>query len=130
MRHIINFFKGATFFFIIFLMYWYQNFSLGMYIYLGLHGSYGFAWLFKDYVFGDKTFEVKATFGSLLAVTVLLSLYWMMAWFIASGLGIQQPSYERIKISMVLYLVGVTLMIGSDAQKNFTLQFKKGMLCN
>jgi len=38
---VVNFHKGATIFFIYFLMWYYQNFSIGSYIYLSLHGSYG-----------------------------------------------------------------------------------------
>lgn len=125
-RYVVNLFKGATFFYVIFLMWYYQNFSKGMYLYLGLHGSYGMIWLLKDIIFTDKSFAVPAKLGSLSIVSGLLTLYWMMAWFIASGLGIQEPSYDRIKVCLVVYLVGVSLMIGADAQKTFTLQYKKG----
>jgi len=38
---VINFHKAATIFFIYFLMWYYQNFSIGGYIYLAIHGSYG-----------------------------------------------------------------------------------------
>jgi hypothetical protein len=89
MRHVINFFKGATCMYIVFLMWYYQNFSTGMYLYLGLHGSYGLVWLFKDFVFGDKSFAQKAKFGSLAVLACTLSLYWMVGWFIASGRGVQ-----------------------------------------
>lgn len=53
MRDIVNLFKGATPLFVIYLMYVYQNFSLGSYLYLALHGSYGILWVLKDYTFGD-----------------------------------------------------------------------------
>lgn len=86
---VVNFFKGATAFYIVLLMWWYQNFSTGMYLYLGLHGSYGMAWLFKDLIFGDKSFARMATLGSLLGTSAVLTLYWMIGWFIASGLGVQ-----------------------------------------
>lgn len=128
MRYVINFFKGATAFYVVLLMWWYQNFSTGMYLYLGLHGSYGMAWLLKDFVFGDKSFARKASLSSLAVLSSALTLYWMVAWFIASGYGIQEPSYERIKLSLVSYLLGLTLMIGSDAQKTFTLHYRKGLI--
>lgn len=128
MRHIINFFKGATVFYIVLLMWWYQNFSTGMYLYLGLHGSYGMAWLFKDFVFGDKSFTRRASIGSLIVLSTALTLYWMVGWFIASGRGIQEPSYERVKVCLITYLLGLAVMIGSDAQKTFTLQYRKGLI--
>lgn len=84
-------------------------------------------WLLKDLIFTDKSFAVPAKLGSLSIVAALLSMYWMMAWFIASGLGLQEPSANRMKLSVVMYLVGVSLMIGSDAQKTFTLQYRKGI---
>lgn len=41
MNWIINAQKGGTIFMMYFLMWYYQNFSIGSYIYLSLHGSYG-----------------------------------------------------------------------------------------
>ena len=40
-RHIINAQKGGTFFVMLALMCYYNNFSLGAWVYLALHGSYG-----------------------------------------------------------------------------------------
>ena len=126
MRHVINFFKGATLPYVILLMIIFRNYSLGMHIYLALHGSYGIIWLLKDWLFPDKTFENKATFGSLIIVTTLLIMYWSLPFFIAIGWGIQTPSYIRITLSIMIYSIGAVLMIGSDAQKTFTLRYKKG----
>lgn len=130
MRHVINLFKGGTIAYLVLLMWWYQNFSTGMYLYLGLHGSYGVAWLFKDYVFGDKSFAVKVNFGCFLVMVTVLTLYWMIGWSVASGYGIQEPSYERIKLCLIFYLLGLALMLGADAQKTFTLQYKKGLIAS
>ena len=38
---VINLHKGATIFLIYFMMWYYQNFSIGCYIYMAIHGSYG-----------------------------------------------------------------------------------------
>ena len=35
------------------LMCYFDNFSLGAWVYLSLHGSYGLLWLAKDFVFPD-----------------------------------------------------------------------------
>lgn len=56
-----------------------------------------------------------------------LSLYWVMGWTIATGLAIQEPAPERIRLCIIMYLVGLALMIGADAQKTFTLKYKKGI---
>ncbi len=87
MKHVVNFFKGATFFYVVALMWYYQNFSRAMYLYLALHGSYGMIWIFKDVVFGDKSFDQYAKIGSVVCHILFLSMYWMMAWFLASGQG-------------------------------------------
>ncbi|HEY9769471.1 MAG TPA: hypothetical protein V6C71_13410 [Coleofasciculaceae cyanobacterium] len=47
-KHIINLHKGTTFIFVLGLMLAYQNFTLGPWVYLALHGTYGFLWLLKD----------------------------------------------------------------------------------
>lgn len=48
LRHIINAQKGGTFFVMFALMCYYNNFSLGAWVYLGLHGSYGKNYIFKN----------------------------------------------------------------------------------
>jgi hypothetical protein len=57
MRHVINFFKGTTFLWVLFLMQTYNNYSTGMYLYLCLHGSYGMFWVLKDLTFPDPRFN-------------------------------------------------------------------------
>ena len=60
-NYVINFFKGFTPILILMLMYYYQNFSLGAYLYVSLfinkklilHGSYGVLWFLKDIAFPD-----------------------------------------------------------------------------
>lgn len=127
MRHIVNLFKGATFPYVILLMIYFRNYSLGMYLYLALHGSYGMIWLLKDWLFPDKTFDTKTTLGSIAVVTTLLLMYWCLPLFIASGLAIQTPSYLRVTVAVMTYALGAVLMIASDAQKTFTLRYKKGI---
>lgn len=41
MNYVINTQKGGTLFFMFFLMWYYNNYSLGAWVYLALHGSYG-----------------------------------------------------------------------------------------
>lgn len=128
MRYIINFFKGMTGFWVIFLMFYFRNFSLGMWVYLFLHGTYGFAWVWKDVCFPDATFKNKATLGSLILLTIFLTLYWMIPVPLASGYGIHNPPLIRIILVVVMYLSGLYLMLGSDRQKNLILQQRKGNL--
>jgi len=55
-RTVVNFFKMFTFFYLLVLMKYFNNFSLGSTVYLAMHGTYGFIWLIKDMTFPDKNF--------------------------------------------------------------------------
>lgn len=88
-----------------------------MILYLFLHGSYGCFWLIKDCIFPDQRSLKTATIGSHLALTVLLSSYWLIPVPLAQGYGLKNPSKLLMTSIIVMYLVGLTLMMGSDYQK-------------
>lgn len=54
---IINAQKTGTIFIMSFLMFYYNNYSTGAWLYLSLHGTYGLLWFLKDMVFPDKSFQ-------------------------------------------------------------------------
>ena len=54
------------------LMCYFDNFSLGAWVYLSLHGSYGIFWLVKDMVFPDPITQAKHTFMSWLILMVVV----------------------------------------------------------
>jgi hypothetical protein len=56
MNQVINFQKGSYFITFLIIMFIYNNFSLGSYLYLYLHGMYGFFWVLKDFIFPNKSF--------------------------------------------------------------------------
>ena len=128
LRHLINFQKGTTFMFVLFLMKYYQNYSLGAFLYLALHGSYGIFWLLKDYVFGDKSFDKPCTIVAFLGCVGLLGAYWYIPFMQISGQGIQNPSLYRVLTAVLMYVFGVNIMLISDCQKYFTLKYKKGLI--
>lgn len=126
MRYIINTFKGLTFIWVLALMFYFNNFSTGMWLYLFLHGTYGICWLVKDMIFPDGTFKQRATFLSLTILTTFLTGYWCISLPLAAGYGIQSPSTNRIIFLIALYILGLILMMGADYQKTKTLSQKKG----
>jgi hypothetical protein len=126
LRYIINIFKGLTMFWVMFLMYYFNNFSTGMFVYLFLHGTYGFFWVWKDVCFPDASFKASGTFGSLIILTAFLTLYWCIPLPLAAGSGVDNPPFIRILLVLVMYIFGLYLMLGSDHQKNTTLAVKKG----
>ena len=84
---VINFQKTGTFFFILLLMNYYQNFSLSAYVYLALHGMYGFCWMLKHFAFPDKKWEKKVTLGGgLMAFVLVLGPYWVFPFLLISGI--------------------------------------------
>jgi protein-S-isoprenylcysteine O-methyltransferase Ste14 len=130
LRHIVNLQKGGTFFYLAFMMYYYQNFSLGTYLYLALHGSYGIMWVIKDYTFGDKNFAQKITIPSTLMASVFLGLYWLPAYWLLSRSpdSVQNPTPVRVFIAVIVYVFGCFLMFCSDIQKYYTLKYRKGLI--
>jgi len=122
----INLHKGGTAFLVIGLMFFYQNFSTGPWVYLALHGSYGFLWLLKDRMFPDKQWEqiVSVPYG--IFVFLVLGLYWIAPLLLISQ-RIEPPA-AIIAAAVAMNMFGVMLHYGSDAQKYFTLKYKPGLI--
>jgi hypothetical protein len=40
----------------------------------------------------------------------------------------QWPSHERIFLTLLVYVFGIVLMMGSDGQKHFVLKYRKGLI--
>ena len=56
MRYYVNLTKGLMVPYIYSLMVYFDNFSLGCWLYLALHGSYGLIWVTKDMILPDAGF--------------------------------------------------------------------------
>ena len=84
---VVNFNKGTMMIFIFILMCYFDNFSLGAWIYLSLHGNYGLIWVLKDRVFPDPGFNKHSTVMSLLFPfpVVLIPYYFIAYWMISGG---------------------------------------------
>jgi len=126
LKYPINLHKGSTAIFVVGLMFYYQNFSIGPWVYLALHGSYGFLWLLKDRMFPDKQWEQLVSVPYGIFVFLVLGLYWIAPWLLISQLI--EPSAAIIAAAVVLNMFGVMLHYGSDAQKYFTLKYKPGLI--
>jgi len=129
---VINFQKTGTFFYILFLMYYYQNFSLAANVYLALHGMYGFCWMLKHFAFPDRRWEKKVTLGGgLMAFMLVLGLYWVFPFLLISGiLGSDQKmaSLTVLTAAISLHTLGVVIMMTADCQKYFTLKYHRGLI--
>jgi len=125
---VINFQKGATFIWVLLLMYLYQNQSIQAWVYLGLHGTYGICWLLKDRVFPDPNWESRITFGgALVAVLFVLGPYWLIPWILISGIS-TGASPAWLAVAIAVHTLGIAIMLTADAQKFFTLRHKRGLI--
>ena len=114
MRYYVNLHKGGMAFYILAMMLYYNNFSTGAYLYLVMHGSYGYFWILKDIVFPDPSFYRPVTIGSLLVHLVVALIPYMMPayWMISSH---TQVSNERMVLCLLMYMWGLMLMMLTDA---------------
>ena len=125
-KHIINFHKGTSCLFILGLMVIYQNFTIGPWIYLALHGTYGIMWLLKDRIFPDKQWELEMSIPQAILSLILISLYWVAPFILVSSFS--EPPAPLIALVVFLNLLGVFLHFSSDAQKYYTLKYQPGLI--
>jgi steroid 5-alpha reductase family enzyme len=125
-KHAINSHKGTTFFVVLALMLLYQNFTLGPWVYLALHGTYGFLWLLKDAIYPDKQWEQEVSLPAAISTFFFLSLYWVAPWIlVASG---NVPPLPLVAAAIAFNILGVVLHYASDAQKHYTLKYRSGLI--
>jgi protein-S-isoprenylcysteine O-methyltransferase Ste14 len=129
---VVNFQKGATAFWVIFLMMTYENYSTQAWVYLALHGSYGFCWLLKDVVFPDPKWQVRITFGgAFIAVAMVLGPYWLIPYLLISpilGEAHTGANWVGMCAAIALHTLGIAIMMTADAQKYFTLKYQRGLI--
>jgi steroid 5-alpha reductase family enzyme len=95
-------------------------------VYLALHGTYGFLWTLKSLTFGDKQWERETSLGMGLATWGVLSLYWIAPFLIASR-HIEAPPWY-LALAIALYASGVFFHFASDMQKHVALRLRPGHL--
>ncbi|MGM3304982.1 methyltransferase family protein [Anabaena sp. WFMT] len=122
----INFHKGLTFLIVLGLMVLYDNFTIGAWVYLALHSTYGFLWLIKDTIFPDKQWEQEIPTVQGIITFFILGLYWIAPFILISSGTV--PPLPLVAAAIVLNIVGVFLHFTSDAQKYYTLKYKTGLI--
>jgi steroid 5-alpha reductase family enzyme len=126
LKYPVNLHKGATAFYVLALMFLYGNYSAGAWVYLALHGSYGFLWLLKNQIFPDKQWEQPVSLSYAVFVFVVLGLYWIAPWILIAQNKIPTPAMMGAAVTLNMF--GVMLHFSSDAQKYFTLKYKPGLI--
>lgn len=125
---VINFQKGATALWVAFLMWYFSDTSVQAWVYLGLHGTYGIAWLMKDTVFPDPNWQKRITFGGALnALVFVLGPYWIFPFLLISGIA-EGASLPWLTLAIAVHTLGLAIMLVADAQKFYTLRYKRGLI--
>ena len=127
MAWVINFHKVITLFLILGMMFYFDNFSDAAWVYLGLHGIYGYCWLVKDFGFRDGNFEVRVTYpGAVITYISLIAWYWLLPYlFISQHTA---PPGWLLFVAIALHTQGITWMIAADCQKYFSLKYRRGLI--
>ncbi|MBW4575789.1 MAG: DUF1295 domain-containing protein [Aphanothece sp. CMT-3BRIN-NPC111] len=125
-KHIINLHKGLTPLVVVGLMLAYENFSLGPWVYLSLHATYGLIWLLKDRIFPDKQWEQELPLGAGIFTFGLLGLYWVAGFILISSGSV--PPLPLVAAAISINILGIFLHYASDAQKYYTLKYRSGLI--
>ncbi|MCK4725423.1 MAG: DUF1295 domain-containing protein [Anaerolineales bacterium] len=89
-------------------------------VYLAVHGTYGFLWVLKSQIFPDKQWEERTSWAYGAVIWLGLSLYWVTPWIITSQ-SVQDASWY-LAICISIYTLGVFLHFTSDMQKYTSLK--------
>jgi len=126
-KHFIDSHKCATFAAVLFLISYFEAWdNLTLWIYLGLHGTYGILWMLKSLIFGDKQWEQRTSLLYGLLIWGALSLYWITPYLIIKQSS--QPPGWYLCLCIMLFVLGVFLHFTADMQKTVTLELKKGLI--
>jgi protein-S-isoprenylcysteine O-methyltransferase Ste14 len=127
MAWVINFHKIITLFLIFGMMVYFDNFSTAAWVYLGLHGVYGYCWLIKDFGFRDGSFNSRVTYGgALMTYALLVGWYWLLPYlFISRHVD---PSGPLLAFAIAMHTLGIAWMIAADCQKHFSLKYRRGLI--
>ena len=131
MAWVINLHKFLIVFVVALLMIWFKNYSIAAWVYMALHGTYGVCWLLKHVAFRDSKWETRVTFGGAVFLFLLLATYWIAPFLLISdvlGINHSAPSNWLLAFCIALFVLGLTIMIASDCQKNFTLKYRHGLI--
>ena len=124
----VNAQKLLLVFYLVWMMFRYDNFSTTAFVYVSLHGCYGYIWFFiKHLAFPNRSFDIELD-------AVHFVGYIVVAW----GLIPLIPSYclsnradasnVLIAASLITYTFGINLMMVADCQLFYSLRLRPGHL--
>jgi len=91
-------------------------------LYLAMHGTYGFLWISKSRLFPDRSWERPCSPAYGVVIWAGLSLYWLAPWLITSSHVHLPPWYAAGCVAM--YGAGIFLHFSADMQKHTSLRLR------
>ena len=112
---------------VILMMWFFNNWSGTAFVYLSMHGTYAYLWLIKQKVYPDRRFSqpVPAWIG---VCFIFLPLF---AYFLAPFLLLRSgraASPALAACAIACFTLGIFLHYVSDAQKYYTMLYRKGLI--
>ena len=115
--------KILTLFIVYAMMHHFQNFTTGAWVYLALHGIYGYCWLIKDFGFRDHQLNDKLSFiGFFNLYAMLIAWYWLIPYLFLSRFI--EPSGFVLFVAIALHTLGVVTMIAADGQRHWAMKYR------
>lgn len=103
------------------------NMSAEACIYLAVHGTYSLLWLMKEHFYPDRRFmEPVPGWAGWLFIFLPLGGYYLAPWLLFSRHVSLPPAMLGVVIAM--FMLGIFLHYVADAQKFYTLQYRKGLI--
>jgi len=119
--------KGITFLVILAMMaYFHQWDNTTAWVYLALHGTYGFLWVLKSRLFPDASWERKIPLWFGIVSWLSLALYWVPPYLL-TRFQVQAPPW-LLALAISLNLFGVFFTFTADMQKFTSLKLRPGTL--
>ncbi len=126
-RHLIDPLKGVTFLVVLLLMAVYDQWSNPTaWVYLALHGSYGWLWVLKSRLFPDRQWEEPCSAAFTVVIVGGLASYWIAPWLL-TWRGVQAPPWY-LGLCVAVYAWGIVFHFASDMQKHTALKLRPGLI--
>jgi protein-S-isoprenylcysteine O-methyltransferase Ste14 len=98
-----------------------------LWLYLGMHGTYGILWITKSRYFPDRSWERVVPLSTGIATWFGLSLYWCGPGLIASHRTAAPPAWWP-GLCVAIFTTGIFLHFVSDMQKHMAMTLRPGVL--
>ncbi|MCE7737591.1 MAG: DUF1295 domain-containing protein [Candidatus Heimdallarchaeota archaeon] len=126
-KHVIDTFKILTGPIVLILMGIFDQWdNTTAWVYLAIHGTYGYLWVMKSKMFPDKSWEINATIFRRFWISSGLVGYWI-APFLLMYYEYSAPNWV-IAITVSLWGFGVFWHFSADMQKYLSLKLNPGKL--